>query len=204
MKVYTTNGYHNYASWLKPLGYELTYDYREANMLLITGGTDVNPTLYNQRRGSYTDYPDIARDKEESQLFDWFKQNKRKILGVCRGSQLCCVLNGGKLVQHSSHPGFHSVDTFDGDSFQVISTHHQQACLMDMPKGSFELLAWANKLSKFHLNGDDTDYKFGVDYKEPEVVYYPYSNCLAVQSHPEMMDINSKFVQWLHKLKFFN
>ena len=42
--------------------------------------------------------------------------------------------------------------------------------------------------------------------KECEVVYYPKTNCLGIQPHPEMMDLNSNGVKWFQMIlnKFIN
>lgn len=198
MKVFCTNNSPGYASWLQPLGITPIFDPNKADILLITGGVDVNPNLYNQKVGRYTDTPEPARDKDELDLFYQFTEQRKPILGVCRGSQLLCVANGGELVQHSSHPHIHKAETYLGKEFICNSTHHQQALIRNVK--NCELLAWANNLSKYHLNGDNKDYEFPSDYKEPEIVFYPATRSLGIQSHPEWMDEDCEWVKFCQQL----
>lgn len=198
MFVFCTNHSSGYASWLAPLGIKNTSDIGQADILLITGGVDVNPDLYNQNHGLYTNMPDVKRDEEEVGYFKQFVEQGKPILGVCRGSQLLCVVNGGELVQDSQHPYYHAVYTNEGRIAPVISTHHQQALLRRVEH--CELIAWTKKLSPYHLGEDNKDYGFPDDYKEPEVVFYPQTRSLAIQSHPEMMPIGCEWVKFCQQL----
>jgi gamma-glutamyl-gamma-aminobutyrate hydrolase PuuD len=78
--------------------------------LLLTGGTDVNPTLYGQRPDPRTQVPDDARDALESSLLREALERDLPVLAICRGMQLLNVVHGGTLVQHLEG---HSVRTPD-------------------------------------------------------------------------------------------
>jgi len=108
--------------------------------LMLTGGTDVDPTLYGERRQPETDQPDRERDERETSLASEALQRDIPILAICRGMQLLNVALGGTLKQHIDghrHPGkseAHSVHISDGTKLATIlaageytvnSRHHQ-------------------------------------------------------------------------------
>jgi hypothetical protein len=62
---------------------------------------------------------------------------------------------------------------------------------MNLNGTKHELLAWD---SKPNTNVLDEHTKTQVTI--PEVVYFPETNCLAIQGHPEWMYPQDEFVQW--------
>ncbi len=72
----------------------------EATGLLLTGGVDVDPHLYGQRRGRQTERPNKARDAHELGLLRQALERDLPMLAVCRGHQLLNVALGGSLLQH--------------------------------------------------------------------------------------------------------
>ena len=161
------------------------------DLILFTGGEDVDPIYYNQKPGKYTSYSP-ERDSLESKMFRFLGPKVPK-LGICRGSQFLTVMNGGKLVQHvENHAigGLHSI-TFDyilHSKMEITSTHHQMMYPFDLPKKDYILCAYSTKyLSPIYLNGNDKNMELHDDFLEPEIVYYPNSNSLAIQGHPESM-----------------
>ena len=68
--------------------------------LLLTGGTDLNPSLYNQPKGQYTQTPDPPRDEMECVLLDDALASGVPVLAICRGLQMFNVHLGGTLHQH--------------------------------------------------------------------------------------------------------
>ena len=157
-----------------------------ADLVIFRGGTDINPKLYGHKRLSMSDIPDHKRDDLEIEMYNKAIKLGIKILGICRGSQLVNCLNGtGTLVQHMSHPPVHEVKTKSGFKFNINSSHHQ----LMVPSGcNFNILAWAENLSPVYQYGDgDIEMK-----KEPEIVHFPETNCLAIQSHPEWSNMPNK------------
>ena len=70
-----------------------------ADGLLLPGGGDIDPELYNEKpiaplSGIFSD-----RDALELSLFKIFFETKKPILGVCRGSQIINIAKGGTLFQ---------------------------------------------------------------------------------------------------------
>lgn len=67
--------------------------------LLLTGGVDIDPAIYGQRRRPGTDPPDPARDTTELAAYRLAIEAGRPVLGICRGHQLVHVARGGTLFQ---------------------------------------------------------------------------------------------------------
>ena len=113
--------------------------------LLLTGGGDVDPTLYGQEdRGSLLS--DSNRDRAELSLARAYLAAGKPVLGICRGMQVLNVALGGTLIQDLGEGGnlFHRrteadkvhpiyaqanslLHTFYGPLFHVNSAHHQAA-----------------------------------------------------------------------------
>ncbi|OQA28310.1 MAG: putative glutamine amidotransferase [Verrucomicrobia bacterium ADurb.Bin345] len=68
--------------------------------LLLTGGGDVNPSLYGDRRGSDTGDIDDRRDQTELRLIGAFISERKPVFGICRGLQVLNVALRGRLIQH--------------------------------------------------------------------------------------------------------
>lgn len=90
--------------WLIPLvqGDEATLrlTYESLDAVFLTGGVDVDPGQYGEDRHEHCDRGDPARDWAEILLVRWALQDKKPILGVCRGIQVINVACGGSLYQH--------------------------------------------------------------------------------------------------------
>lgn len=153
-------------------------------LVVFTGGTDVNPSLYGEPHGEFTDHSDHDRDEHEKNVF--YRANTLGIpmVGICRGSQFLCVMAGGKLVQHvNNHGGFHNMKTHDDRIIQVNSTHHQ----MQLPPEGARILGYAEpRRSTVYLNGKNQDIKKLVPC-DVEVVYYQNINAIGIQFHPEWL-----------------
>jgi len=114
--------------------------------LVVAGGPDIDPELYGQVVGEFTDeiYPE--QDASEIALIKGAIERDIPLLGVCRGFQMICILAGGSLYQHlpetqgfEDHGGWngvvseHGVDLLAashlckilGKSVTANSTHHQ-------------------------------------------------------------------------------
>ncbi len=90
--------------WLIPLlhGDEATLrlTYERLDAVFLTGGVDVDPGQYGEPRHERCDRADPARDWAEILLVRWALQDRKPILGVCRGIQVLNVACGGSLYQH--------------------------------------------------------------------------------------------------------
>ncbi len=67
--------------------------------LLLTGGGDIDPRLYNEARHPATDDGEPGRDDLEIALVRISLAADLPLLGICRGLQVLNVAAGGSLVQ---------------------------------------------------------------------------------------------------------
>jgi putative glutamine amidotransferase len=71
-----------------------------ARGLLLTGGGDVDPSLYGQKPHPRTYNVTPVRDRFERNLLDLALERDMPVLAICRGMQLLNVHLGGTLEQH--------------------------------------------------------------------------------------------------------
>ncbi len=190
------------AAWL-PREYITTTNYEKADVVIFPGGSDWNPALYNQTVYSRTGfYPDI--DKRQLHYALRCLNDKKFMIGICRGGQMACILAGGELIQDvECHAGRdHEIITTDGHIFWTNSIHHQMMDTMRIPEKDFELLAWTTPLSSYykHGNGEAVD-KNGELYRESlvvenEIIYFKTIGAFAIQGHPEM-GMNRNTTEWI-------
>jgi putative glutamine amidotransferase len=144
--------------WIIPLldGDEETLRsiYPRLDGVFLTGGVDIDPSCYQQQRHPLCGRTDPPRDWTETRLLQWAMNDRKPILGVCRGLQMINVSLGGSLFQDvptqlkgaiehdslppagsdSSNPIMHPVrvargtklhDILGASEIEVNSTHHQ-------------------------------------------------------------------------------
>ena len=68
--------------------------------LIITGGRDIDPSMYGHDPHPATDQPARDRDAWEFALLDAALRRGTPVLGICRGAQVLNVFLGGTLHQH--------------------------------------------------------------------------------------------------------
>ena len=188
MKIYVVGGADNYVNFIENV--QLVDKLEDAQLVVFTGGEDVTPSLYGCKKHRTT-YSNLRRDQVEQAIFDKIDPKKQVCLGICRGSQFLCVMNGGKLVQNvTGHATGFTHGITDGDKiYQITSTHHQMQYPFDLNKDDYDILFKSYEVKSNYYEGDgiDPDVVFG---KEPEIVLYHKDGlpkCLAVQGHPEMI-----------------
>jgi putative glutamine amidotransferase len=67
--------------------------------LVLTGGEDVDPARYGEKRHEKVRSVNAARDTTEAALIDEAKARGKPVLAICRGIQILNVALGGTLVQ---------------------------------------------------------------------------------------------------------
>jgi putative glutamine amidotransferase len=156
--------YLNYELWIKdqPGVDIIRLSYHENNFndiercdgVILTGGNDINPRLYNQPEFlAYCDPKDIdeKRDEFEWKVVQYAEEKQLPLLGICRGLQFVNVYFGGTLVpdipafgkfNHGKFKGGDRDHLIEIDSYSLLykivgtnsgevnSAHHQSA---DMP-----------------------------------------------------------------------
>ena len=158
---------HYYESLRKAGGEPLVVDGPELPTetagLVLTGGVDVDPHLYGERRGPRTERPNKPRDAHEMRLLQQALERDLPVLAVCRGHQFLNVALGGSLVQQIEGDGhraddagesrWHTVSLVDGGGrlggvyssgrdLRVNSRHHQ-AVTAERLAPSLALLAYS-------------------------------------------------------------
>ena len=185
-KIYVVGGARNYANWLEEMDHVDNVD--DADLVMFTGGADVNPVHYGENVGRRT-FINPERDLVEIVIFKDAIAKGKKIIGICRGSQLTCVMAGGKLVQHCSGHGIrdtHQIKWIEGADSAITSTHHQMQYPFNLPEDDYIMCAYSlKKKSDTYLNGDDEEIALPKNFVEPEVVVYKKINAIAIQGHPE-------------------
>jgi putative glutamine amidotransferase len=90
--------------WLIPLVWEdeatVRAIYEQLDGVFLTGGIDVDPQNYlEERLPELVKDVDPPRDRVEMLLVKWAVQDRKPVLGVCRGVQVINVALGGSLYQ---------------------------------------------------------------------------------------------------------
>jgi gamma-glutamyl-gamma-aminobutyrate hydrolase PuuD len=119
---------------------------RALDGLLFSGGSDLDPGLYDQDPHEETSGIHEMRDRAELALLEAALERDMPVLAICRGSQVLNVARGGDLVQHlpevvGDEKHKHTLGTFAdhdvtledgtrlgsllGDRAPVKSHHHQ-------------------------------------------------------------------------------
>lgn len=201
MKVFVVGGAVGYANFLEEAS--IVKDIKEAEVVLFTGGEDVDPSLYNCEKHHRT-YSNLQRDLEEKKVFESVVPGKQVCLGICRGSQFLCVMNGGLLVQHcENHAIGYTHGITDGKvCYQITSTHHQMQYPYNLKSSDYNVLYKSEDFRSNVYEGEKIDSDNIYHNGEPEIVYYHKDDlpkCLAVQGHPEMIP-NSPVAKMINNL----
>lgn len=123
------------------------------NGIMLTGGRDYNPNLYNETACSKVELCDETRNEFDVRLMQAaIEETKLPVLGICAGLQLLNISLGGSLIQdipsekpespvvHTSHNGWnegfthHAVriqpqsmlaEIYSEEELSVPTSHHQ-------------------------------------------------------------------------------
>jgi gamma-glutamyl-gamma-aminobutyrate hydrolase PuuD len=143
-------GYHNgVEKYFETLGFTRTYSVKDADFLVLPGGSDVNPRWYEDDEIQETRSGSLYSDSSSFQDIAAFAKENKKIIGICRGAQELCVSAGGHLVQDiKGHVGTdHTILMQDGATIGVNSNHHQMMYPYTLNKNEYSILGWAQGVS---------------------------------------------------------
>lgn len=180
-RVYIEAGSQDYYNLFTSFGFEVVAELPFADLVCFTGGADVSPALYNAKTHQLT-HPWPARDAREQALFKQCMARNIPMVGVCRGGQFLNVMSGGSMYQDvGGHVRPHLItDVESGSQIWVSSTHHQ----MMMPGPDAEVVAYAS-LGQYREWYEGTVFKRDNSNTDYEVLFYPSTNALCFQPHPE-------------------
>jgi putative glutamine amidotransferase len=153
----------------------------EADFVIFTGGSDVNPQYYGERILPCTHYDD-KRDQEDIALYRRCLEEGIPMVGVCRGAQFLWVMKGGALVQDvdNHNNGEHLIHNFaDKNQYMASSVHHQM--VKASGNNGMKLLAVAHESTRrtcpnYEQSGKATDF---------EIWAWEKDAIICFQGHPE-------------------
>lgn len=170
--------------WLqrRPTMYTRVKDLADADMLVLTGGADISPSLYGEEP-IFEGWYNTSRDEAEWAAIEQASKMGILMFGICRGGQLLNVFNGGKLWQHIVGHGrdHHIKDIVTGETVTTSSVHHQMFRVTD----EAVVIGVCNLATEKFAEG--ARWQAGVNNPDPdvEVCYYPKTRSICVQGHPE-------------------
>ena len=108
----TDEKHNNYVNWLQQggnvevvtlkAGTINTEEIQKLDGIVLSGGIDIHPQVYNSAHVNYPNRPDAfhpERDEFEKTIFEISQDRSIPLLGICRGLQLVNCLTGGTLIQ---------------------------------------------------------------------------------------------------------
>lgn len=209
IKVYSRN--HSLISWLLP-DYEIVNTISSADIVMLPGGSDWNPKLYNHSKHVTTGYNDRIDEEQMSIIKEAIKHDVFMI-GICRGAQGLTIAAGGVLIQNvTNHGNDHSIYLksrfLANQSVKVLcnSYHHQMCFPYVLKKDKFEIVAYSRNVSgKYEFGPEENErynHMIADSFKEPEIIWYPEIGGYAIQAHPEFTKTNDVLYEsWLNLLK---
>jgi len=151
--------------------------------LLLTGGADLDPALYDEESETDDFPPEPERDAFELALLKGAGALDLPVLGICRGLQLVNVAAGGSLHQHvEAHAGF--------DRPPATELHHVQFAADTQLHGMYGARRSVNSLHHQTVKelGAELIVAAMADDGTIEGIEHPDLPVIAVQWHPEMMN----------------
>lgn len=176
-------GYAEEKMFRDHIGYDTTRAKTLADLFVFTGGEDINPKIYGETPHHSVSHWTDSRDAYEIDMYQGINKDTLKV-GICRGGQLLNLMNGGKMVQHTdAHHGNHLIRLNNNSMLMTNSVHHQQM----IPGPDAEVLACSNVSNLQYINGiwRHRDKKEIEPWSEAEIIWYPKTNSLCIQGHPE-------------------
>lgn len=166
--------------------------------LLVIGGDDLEPTLYNQPKQPLTKCDDYGLDVMDIQLIQHFYRFSKPILGVCRGIQAINVALGGTLYQdiESEYPPMRE-ETHKGE----VENPNYHLVYFEKDTYGEQLFGKVTRVNSFHhqnikVLGEELVVS-GVS-EDGLIEAVQANNLFAVQWHPELMkDVEEQFQMFI-------
>lgn len=159
------------------------HDLKPLDLIVFCGGSDVSPKMYGEAKLNGT-HTDPGRDEFERAIHYMYYKSRK--VGICRGAQFLCVLNGGRLWQDvSGHTyGTHNIRLLKDNTLSSVNTVHHQICRLTP---EMQLLAYAEhtKCQYMHSSTEKLQVEDLMSQDEVEAFYIAHDRALGVQWHPE-------------------
>lgn len=182
---------------------ELIDDYLNiVDGLYFSGGSDINPLIFNEDPIKEIGGIDYSRDEFEIKLFKKAAAKNMPILGICRGEQVINVASGGNLYQDiyiqkegvkghspkfspSASYAYHKIkimkdsilyNVLKVDEISVNSLHHQ--AVKDVAEG-YKVTAISGDGIIEAIESENHDFIVGVQW-HPEIMFERYPEFLKI------------------------
>lgn len=166
-----------------------TNNIQDSDLIVFPGGADISPLIYNHAIHPKTVGISDFHDQKEITVYNTALKLKKPMIGICRGGQLLHALNGGYLYQDvDNHEAYNGHTTeYLGDTIRVSSSHHQM--MADPTIGQVLMHSKISTKKQYSKRKNST--VFGACGYDIEAMYYPKTNQVSFQPHPEYNGFNS-------------
>lgn len=170
-----------FAYWLGRASCKIVETPAQADIVVFTGGPDVNPSLYRDVLLPCS-YVDDERDKADLALYEECVSEGIPMLGICRGSQFLWTRLGGQLFQDvdKHNDGAHDIMLLkEKKRYRASSVHHQMArpgSVQDVQWLATAVLSESRKTGTHEAIGPNSDLEIWACQKK---------GILGIQGHPE-------------------
>jgi|BEDMetMinimDraft_2_1075160.scaffolds.fasta_scaffold03432_3 gamma-glutamyl-gamma-aminobutyrate hydrolase PuuD len=199
--------YDTYANALREAGLESKVVYIEEldavksnwryDGVLLPGGPDVDPKLYNQPPSEHLGSVDTELDTLELEIINVARTKGVPIFGICRGHQMINVALGGSLIQHVPEHDFHHkprnflahpIFIRDLDSLLYEAAKRQEVLVNSLHHQVVDKVGGGMKIVALGADGS------------PEATEHESEPIFSVQFHPEELVGTRAWIRRLFKL----
>lgn len=160
----------------------------KADLVVFTGGPDVDPRFYTEAPIHDSVFVDESRDDSDLAVYTKCYDDGIPMFGVCRGAQFGHVMNGGKLFMDvDKHQSQHLMYT-ETEAVPVSSLHHQLCIEND----DMDVIGWAEESTERYYSATSSNTGKA---KDVEAFFYRDTCFFGVQGHPEYKGYLS-FTHW--------
>ena len=177
-----------------------------ADGIILTGGEDINPLLYNDTSNlAVCETINHRRDSLEQKIFDYAFRHQIPLMGICRGMQMMNVATGGSLYGDiPSEIGTDIVHRNNGEVMHNIVVTDTCSLIFPLGKDTFTVNSWHHQGLKdisSYLQIVAKSYDGLPEGVVMDKAFHPFM--IAVQFHPERLGKEDPIHLQMRK-SFFN